>query len=128
MVTTLPFVGGSYQHLRSAGRGPMDAVFERFTDPARRVLVLAQEEARELNHRVIGTEHIVVGLVLQGQGVAAQALASLGISPEAVREAVEGSVGMSGRAPGASPPFTPPGKKALEWSRREALVCGTPHM
>jgi ATP-dependent Clp protease ATP-binding subunit ClpC len=99
-------------------------VFERFTDRARRVLVLAQEEARLLNHSFIGTEHILLGLIHEGEGVAAKALESLGISLEAVREKVEETIGMAGTAPSGSPPFTPRAKKVLELSLREAAERG----
>ncbi len=99
-------------------------VFERFTDRARRVLVLAQEEARLLNHNFIGTEHILLGLIHEGDGVAAQALEQLGISLEAVRQKVEETIGLSGTAPTGSPPFTPRAKKVLELSLREALQLG----
>ncbi len=108
-------------------------MFERFTDRARRVLVLAQEEAKLLNHNYIGTEHILLGLIHEGDGVAAQALESLGISLTAVREKVEEKIGPAqGSAPG-SPPFTPRAKKVLELSLREALqlghnYIGTEHM
>ncbi len=108
-------------------------MFERFTDRARRVLVLAQEEARLLNHSFIGTEHILLGLIHEGEGVAAQALESLGISLTAVRETVEETIGMAGGPPTGSPPFTPRAKKVLELSLREALqlghsYIGTEHM
>jgi ATP-dependent Clp protease ATP-binding subunit ClpC len=108
-------------------------VFERFTDRARRVLVLAQEEARLLNHSFIGTEHILLGLIHEGEGVAAKALEQLGITLEAVREKVEETIGLSGSAPSGSPPFTPRAKKVLELSLREALqlghnYIGTEHM
>src|ERR1700719_1138276 len=108
-------------------------MFERFTDRARRVVVLAQEEARMLNHNYIGTEHILLGLIHEGEGVAAKALESLGISLEAVREKVEETIGMAGSAPSGSPPFTPRAKKVLELSLREALqlghsYIGTEHM
>ena len=108
-------------------------VFERFTDRARRVLVLAQEEARLLNHSFIGTEHILLGLIHEGEGLAAKALESLGISLEAVREKVEETIGPAGSAPTGSPPFTPRAKKVLELSLREALqlghnYIGTEHM
>jgi len=108
-------------------------VFERFTDRARRVLVLAQEEARQLNHSFIGTEHILLGLIHEGEGVAAKALDSLGITLEAVREKVEEAIGMTGATPSGSPPFTPRAKKVLELSLREALqlghsYIGTEHM
>jgi len=108
-------------------------VFERFTDRARRVLVLAQEEARLLNHSFIGTEHILLGLIHEGEGVAAKALESLNITLETVREKVEETIGMSGTTPSGSPPFTPRAKKVLELSLREALqlghsYIGTEHM
>ena len=108
-------------------------MFERFTDRARRVLVLAQEEARLLNHSFIGTEHILLGLIHEGEGVAAKALDSLGITLEAVREKVEETIGMTGAPPSGSPPFTPRAKKVLELSLREALqlghsYIGTEHM
>ncbi len=108
-------------------------MFERFTDRARRVLVLAQEEARLLNHSFIGTEHILLGLIHEGEGLAAKALESLGISLEAVREKVEETIGPAGSAPTGSPPFTPRAKKVLELSLREALqlghnYIGTEHM
>src|SRR6201999_1049485 len=89
-------------------------MFERFTDRARRVVVLAQEEARMLNHNYIGTEHILLGLIHEGEGVAAKALESLGISLEAVRQ----------QAPSGHIPFTPRAKKVLELSLREALQLG----
>jgi ATP-dependent Clp protease ATP-binding subunit ClpC len=99
-------------------------VFERFTDRARRVLVLAQEEARLLNHGFIGTEHILLGLIHEGEGLAAEALAALGISLEAVRAEVEETIGVSGSAPMDPVPFTPRAKKVLELSLREALQMG----
>jgi ATP-dependent Clp protease ATP-binding subunit ClpC len=97
-------------------------VFERFTDQARSVLALAQEEARLLNHSFIGTEHLLLGLVAEGEGIAAQALQSLGITLEAARWIVEETIGVAGTAPGDSPPFTPRAKKVLELSLREALA------
>src|ERR1700738_4582211 len=103
-------------------------MFERFTDRARRVVVLAGEEARMLNHNYIGTEHILLGLIHEGEGVAAQALESLGISLEMVREAVEEQVeeitGQGQRAPSGTLPMTPRAKKVLELSLREALQLG----
>jgi Clp amino terminal domain, pathogenicity island component len=102
----------------------LDGVFERFTDRARSVLVLAQEEARLLNHSFIGTEHILLGLVRQGDGVGARALESSGITLDAVRQKVEEAVGMAGTTPSASPPFTPRAKKVLELALREALQLG----
>lgn len=99
-------------------------MFERFTDRARRVVVLAQEEARLLNHNYIGTEHILLGLIHEGEGVAAKALESLGISLDAVRGQVEEIIGQGGAAPSGHIPFTPRAKKVLELSLREALQLG----
>ncbi len=99
-------------------------MFERFTDRARRVVVLAQEEARMLNHNYIGTEHILLGLIHEGEGVAAKALESLGISLEAVRQQVEEIIGHGQQAPSGHIPFTPRAKKVLELSLREALQLG----
>jgi ATP-dependent Clp protease ATP-binding subunit ClpC len=99
-------------------------MFERFTDRARRVVVLAQEEARMLNHNYIGTEHILLGLIHEGEGVAAKALESLGISLEAVRQQVEDIIGQGQSAPTGHIPFTPRAKKVLELSLREALQLG----
>ena len=99
-------------------------MFERFTDRARRVVVLAQEEARMLNHNYIGTEHILLGLIHEGEGVAAKGLESLGISLEAVRSQVEEIIGQGQQAPSGHIPFTPRAKKVLELSLREALQLG----
>jgi ClpA/ClpB-like protein len=99
-------------------------MFERFTDRARRVVVLAQEEARHLNHDYIGTEHILLGLIHEGEGVAARALTALDISLEAVRAEVTEIVGRGGDQPGGHIPFTPRAKKVLELSLREALAFG----
>src|SRR5437868_8432773 len=99
-------------------------MFERFTDRARRVVVLAQEEARMLNHNYIGTEHILLGLIHEGEGVAAKALESLGISLEGVRQQVEELIGQGQQAPSGHIPFTPRAKKVLELSLREALQLG----
>src|SRR5580693_9084411 len=99
-------------------------MFERFTDRARRVVVLAQEEARMLNHNYIGTEHILLGPIHEGEGVAAKALESLGISLEAVRQQVEEIIGQGQQAPSGHIPFTPRAKKVLELSLREALQLG----
>jgi len=104
----------------------LEGVFERFTDRARRVVVLAQEEARMLNHNYIGTEHILLGLIREGEGVAARALSSLGISLDGVRQRVEELIGQ-GKARSARSghiPFTPRAKKVLELSLREALQLG----
>ncbi|WP_025272615.1 ATP-dependent Clp protease ATP-binding subunit [Haloglycomyces albus] len=99
-------------------------MFERFTDRARRVVVLAQEEARMLNHNYIGTEHILLGLIHEGEGVAAKALESLGISLEGVRQQVEEIIGQGQQAPSGHIPFTPRARKVLEYSLREALQLG----
>src|SRR5207247_2361941 len=108
-------------------------MFERFTDRARRVVVLAQEEARLLNHNYIGTEHILLGLIHDGEGVAAQALTSMGVSLEAVRSRVEDIIGKGGAPPSGHIPFTPRAKKVFELSLREALqlnhnYIGTEHI
>jgi hypothetical protein len=99
-------------------------MFERFTDRARRVVVLAQEEARLLDHGYIGTEHLLLGLVREGKGVAAKVLESLGISLAAVREQVEAIIGRGQQAPSGHIPFTPRAKKVLELSLREAGQLG----
>jgi ATP-dependent Clp protease ATP-binding subunit ClpA len=99
-------------------------MFERFTDRARRVVVLAQEEARLLNHNYVGTEHLLLGLIHEGQGVAAKALELLGIRLEAVRAQVEEIVGRGQQAPTGHIPFTPRAKKVLELSLREAKQLG----
>src|SRR5213592_4741481 len=99
-------------------------MFERFTDRARQVVVLAQEEARMLNHNYIGTEHILLGLIHEGEGVAAKALESLGIALEGVRQQVEEIIGQGQQAPSGHIPFTPRAKKVLELSLREALQLG----
>jgi hypothetical protein len=99
-------------------------VFERFTDRARRVVVLSQEEARLLNHNYIGTEHILLGLIHEGEGVAAQALETLHVSLEVARQRVEEIIGHGGPAPSGHIPFTPRAKKVLELALREALQMG----
>ena len=108
-------------------------MFERFSDRARRVVVLAQDEAKALNHNYIGTEHLLLGLVSEGEGVAAKALTSLGISLEAVRAQVEEIIGRGTTTPTGHIPFTPRAKKVLELSLREALqmnhsYIGTEHL
>jgi transposase len=100
------------------------AMFERFTDRARRVVVLAQQEARRLDHNCIGTEHILLGLIHEGEGVAAKALESLGISLDAVRQEVEEIIERGQEAPSGHIPFTPRAKKVLELTQREALHLG----
>jgi ATP-dependent Clp protease ATP-binding subunit ClpC len=99
-------------------------MYERFTERARRVVVLAQEEARMLGHDYIGIEHILLGLIGEGEGVAAKALESLGISLETVRQQVEEIIGQGRRAPSGHIPFTAPAKEVLELSLREALQLG----
>jgi ATP-dependent Clp protease ATP-binding subunit ClpC len=99
-------------------------MFERFTDRARRVVVLAQEEARMLNHDYIGTEHLLLGLIREGDGYAARALESLGISLDAVRQQVEEIIGQGQQAPSGPVPFTPRAKKVLELSLRESVQLG----
>ncbi|WP_144802686.1 ATP-dependent Clp protease ATP-binding subunit [Kocuria rhizophila] len=99
-------------------------MFERFTDRARRVVVLAQEEARMLNHNYIGTEHLLLGLIHEGEGVAAKALESMGITLSAAREQVQDIIGPGQQAPSGHIPFTPRAKKVLEHSLREALQLG----
>jgi len=108
-------------------------MFERFTDRARRSLFLSQEEARRLNHNYVGTEHLLLGLVSEGQGVAAKALESLGISLEMVRAQVEDIIGKGQRAPTGHIRFNPRAKKVLELSLREATqlshnYIGTEHL
>ena len=103
------------------GNGTIKGVFDRFTDGARRVLTLAQEEARSLHHGFIGTEHILLGLIEESDGLGARALRSLGITMEDVRQKVEEIVGASLSTPGGAPPFTPRSKKVLELALREAL-------
>ncbi|MFZ1385533.1 MAG: ATP-dependent Clp protease ATP-binding subunit [Propionicimonas sp.] len=103
-------------------------MFDRFTDRARRVIVLAQDEARMLNHNYIGTEHLLLGLIHEGEGVAAKALESMGISLDAVREQVEEIIGQGQQAPTGHIPFTPRAKKVLEYSMREALQINHPYI
>jgi ATP-dependent Clp protease ATP-binding subunit ClpA len=108
-------------------------MFERFTDRARRVVVLAQEEARMLNHNYVGPEHVLLGLIHEGQGVAARALTELGLGLDDVRQQVEELIGRGEQAPSGHIPFTPRAKRVLELSLREALqlghnYIGTEHM
>ena len=99
-------------------------MFERFTDRARRVVVLAQEEARRLNHNYIGTEHILLGLIQEGEGHAAKALDELNINIDSVRSEVVEIIGEGQQSPSGHIPFTPRAKKVLELSLREALQLG----
>ncbi len=99
-------------------------MFERFTDRARRAVVLAQDEARMLNHNYVGTEHILLGLVHEGEGVAAKALESLGISLDVVRQQVEEVIGQGQHTPSGHILFTKRAKEALELSMRESMQLG----
>jgi len=99
-------------------------MFERFTDRARQVVVLAQEEARALGHGYIGTEHILLGLLGEREGIAAQALAALEISPDAARLQIAEIIGEGTGQPSGPVPFTPRAKKVLELSLREAQRLG----
>ena len=100
-------------------------MFERFTDRARRVIVLAQEEARTLQHNYIGTEHLLLGLIREGDGVAAKALASKGVTLDDTRKQVEEMIGKGNATPNGHIPFTPHARQVLELSLREALQLGT---
>jgi ATP-dependent Clp protease ATP-binding subunit ClpC len=99
-------------------------MFERFTERARKVVVLAQEEARHFNHNYIGTEHLLLGLLREDEGVAARALGSLNVTLDEVREQVESIVGYGEEGTGGQAPFTPRSKKVLELALREALQLG----
>ena len=102
-----PGCGAGYGPNRPGGE-ESDEMFKKFTDRARRVVVLAQEEARMLNHNYVGTEHILLGLIHEGEGVAAKALESLGISLDAVRQQVEEIIGQGQQAPSESYPVHAP--------------------
>jgi ATP-dependent Clp protease ATP-binding subunit ClpC len=108
-------------------------MFERFTDRARRAVVYAQDEARMLNHNYIGTEHILLGLIHEGEGLAARALKALGVSLDETRQEIEDIVGRGTKEHEGPIPFTPRAKKVLELSLREALqldhsYIGTEHI
>jgi hypothetical protein len=109
---------------RATMRTRPKGMFMRFTDRARRVIVLAQDEARELGHGFVGTEHLLLGLLAEGEGVAALALESLSISLEEARDRVEEIAGRGQDAPAGYIPFTPPAKQVLERALREALQLG----
>ena len=109
---------------RETVRRAARSMFERFTDRSRRVIVLAQEEARMLDHNYIGTEHILLGLIRESDGCAARALESLEISLGAVRQQVEEIIGRGQEAPSGPVPFTPRAKKVLALSLRESLQLG----
>ena len=103
-------------------------MFERFTHGARRAVVLAQEEARQFNHPYIGTEHLLLGLLREQQGIATTALADLGISLDGVRQQVAETIGRGAQSPGSHLPFTPSAKNAIEHSFEEALKLGHDHL
>ena len=103
-------------------------MFERFTDRARRVVVLAQEEARMLSHNYIGTEHLLLGLLREENGLAAHVLTGMDVSLGAAREQVLVIIGTGESAPSGHIPFTPRAKKVLELSLREALQLGTDYI
>jgi prophage maintenance system killer protein len=109
---------------RFGGRGQRRPLFHRFTERARRAVTLAQEEARELDHNYVGTEHLLLGLLRVPEGVAARALESLGISHQAVQAQVEEIIGRGQTSPRGHIPFTPRSKKVLELALREALQLG----
>jgi Clp amino terminal domain, pathogenicity island component len=125
--TSPPITQEAPMRARIPGRrrpaGPLGK-FGRFTDRARQVVVLAQDEGRRLSHNYIGTEHILLGLVREGHGAAARALESLGISLEAVSQQVEEIIGVGQQTPSGHIPFTPRAKKVLELSLREAMQLG----
>lgn len=103
-------------------------MFERFTHGARRAVVLAQDEARQFNHPYIGTEHLLLGLLREQQGMAATALADLGISLDGVRRQVAETIGRGAQSPGSHLPFTPSAKKAIEHSFEEGLKLRHDHL
>ncbi|HET6947031.1 MAG TPA: Clp protease N-terminal domain-containing protein, partial [bacterium] len=99
-------------------------MFERFTERARRVIILAQEEAKRLNHSAVGTEHILLGIIREGEGVASKVLESLNISPDRVRAEIESAIGRGERTPYEEVAFTPRAKKVLELALDEARRLG----
>src|SRR5580698_6199401 len=99
-------------------------MFERFTDRARTVVVLAQDEARRLDHGYIGTEHLLLGLIREGEGVAARALEALGLRPDDLRAQIEEIIGRGDGAPSGHLPVTPQSKAVLQRTRQEALRLG----
>jgi ATP-dependent Clp protease ATP-binding subunit ClpC len=99
-------------------------MFERFTERARRVIILAQEEAKRLNHSAVGTEHILLGIIREGEGVASKVLESLNINPERVRAEIESAIGRGERTPYEEVAFTPRAKKVLELALDEARRLG----
>jgi ATP-dependent Clp protease ATP-binding subunit ClpC len=103
-------------------------MFERFTDRSRRVVILAQEEARMLNHGSTGTEHLLLGIIHEGENVGARALSALGLSLVSVRQRIEEVVGAGSQSAGGHIPFTPRARRVLELALREALQLGHGHI
>jgi ATP-dependent Clp protease ATP-binding subunit ClpC len=108
-------------------------MFERFTDKARKVVMHAQEEARGLDHNYIGTEHLLLGLLLEDEGLASKVLVASGLTVDKVRSEIERRIGRGGEQPKGHIPFTPRAKKVLELSLRQALrlqhnYIGTEHI
>lgn len=110
--------------VRGSDRGHAERMFERFTNRARRVVVLAQEEARDRKHHHVGTEHLLLGLIAEGGGVGARTLRDLGADTETVRSRVLDMIGPAGEPPDQHIPFTPRAKKVMELSLTEALKLG----
>src|SRR3982074_792728 len=110
------------------GKGGRGTLFERFTERARQVVVLAQDEARALKHNYIGTEHILLGLLREEEGLAARVLESLDITVEEVRAQVARIVGQGDEVTAGQIPFTPRAKKVLELALSEALALGHGHI
>lgn len=116
--------GGTPEEYGQLGRGLRMPMFERFTERARRVIILAQDEAKRLNHSAVGTEHILLGIVREGEGVASKVLESLHISPERIRAEIESAIGRGDRSPYEEVTFTPRAKKVLELALDEARRLG----
>src|SRR6266568_1174558 len=116
-------LGADRAHHVATGCGGL-RMFERFTHRARRVVVLAQGEARLLDHNYIGTEHLLLGLIAEGEGVGARALQALDVSLPSIRAQIEEIIGRGQTQPTGHIPFTPRAKKVLELSLREALQLG----
>ena len=123
-----PAAAGDREPFAAAGAATVDSAssmhFDRYTDRAKRVVVLAQQEARMLNHNYMGTEHLLLGLIHEGEGVAAKALEAMGIGLDAARQHVEEIIGLGQQTPSGHIPFTPRLKKVLQLSFREALQLG----
>src|SRR5215471_5007451 len=118
---------------RLEARRTLIVMFERFTSRARHAVVLAQEESRRLRHNYIGTEHLLLGLIGEPDGLASRVLADFGMSLEGARQEVAAIIGLGAAAPSGHIPFTPRAKKTLELALREALqlhhnYIGTEHI